>query len=707
MIRFLLFLLTLAIAAVASAASLTADTIPGQNSLTEKPDSTATDLKEVIVEGINEKMEGTTITYYPAANVKKLASDAIDLLERMAMSTITIDPRTKALSTTSGQAVSLFIDYIPASQMDINGLRGQDVKKVEVIDFPSDPRFRGNSHVINIILKRKEYGGYTKIRDSQNFISTSDNSGAVFSRLNRGRMTYDLYVGSSFSHTTHRTSTATSRYDFTDGPVSRIEEATGNKEKTWEVPLTFRATYATNYTQIINTVGYSFSDVYDDNTSGYLYFKPQGAAGGYNFLENNSRRNMSVNYNGDFFFWLPRDWSFSVTPLVSYSHTNSHHLYETDVPNGAYIMRDARDNAVYAYLYATAEKYFGDKHELSLTLGAYDTANKVRYEGTDNATADMNKLEGHADITYRFSMNNRWNAGAAFQFDAARTWTDQTAISNFSPSLITWASYNPTAKSRFGLDLSIRSKDMSYMSSDNILLRKNEFEFIKGNPYIKPYPEFHFSLAYTYIPANAFSMSAYLNYDRADKMTCVSYEYNDARDALIVSNLNKGHYSKISTGLNLTGRLLSNRLILQLRPGFRHFNVNNFFRMVDNRAHFSANAQFYAGNFSFAANYSHKVWTVKPAGGILDINPAYYYVEATWGNGNWNITLQVKNFFRYNYHGQTSRIVTSDYAWTDDINIPAYHMNLTLRAVYTIGYGKKVRRGNEVGAQKRPDSVIR
>ncbi|MDE5975656.1 MAG: hypothetical protein K2G69_03815, partial [Muribaculaceae bacterium] len=112
----LLFLmLSLSAGTQNSSTSLSTDTIPGQDSLTQVSDSVTRDLNEVVVEGESRKIEGNTITYYPSYNAKKSATDAIELLRRMAIPSIRINPVNDKITTPDNEEISLFINHIPAS----------------------------------------------------------------------------------------------------------------------------------------------------------------------------------------------------------------------------------------------------------------------------------------------------------------------------------------------------------------------------------------------------------------------------------------------------------------------------------------------------------------------------------------------------------------------------------------------------------------
>lgn len=109
-------------------------------------------LEEVVIEGSNQNIFNNMSTYIPMRRQKKAAADAISLLNQMAIPQIEVDPIAQAVKTASGQGVDIFIDFLPATAQDLQGMRTQDVKKVEYYLHPTDPRFRGAHYVINFIM---------------------------------------------------------------------------------------------------------------------------------------------------------------------------------------------------------------------------------------------------------------------------------------------------------------------------------------------------------------------------------------------------------------------------------------------------------------------------------------------------------------------------------------------------------------------------
>ena len=111
----------------------------------ETPDSTKTqELNEVVVEGQLQRTSATVSTYLPTKRQRNAAQNGPELLNYMAIPQLGLVSGYN-VTTNSGQRVDLYIDYVPASEQDLNGMRMADVKKVEYYDFPTDPRFQGRS----------------------------------------------------------------------------------------------------------------------------------------------------------------------------------------------------------------------------------------------------------------------------------------------------------------------------------------------------------------------------------------------------------------------------------------------------------------------------------------------------------------------------------------------------------------------------------
>lgn len=111
---------------------------------TETPDSVKTqELDEVVVEAQMQRTNATSSTYTPTTRQKSSAQNAIDLLRQLAIPQININLVDNVVTTPSGQNVAVYINYIPASAEEIEGIMTSDVRRVEYLDFPTDPRFSG------------------------------------------------------------------------------------------------------------------------------------------------------------------------------------------------------------------------------------------------------------------------------------------------------------------------------------------------------------------------------------------------------------------------------------------------------------------------------------------------------------------------------------------------------------------------------------
>ncbi|MDE6795133.1 MAG: hypothetical protein K2J63_07485 [Muribaculaceae bacterium] len=167
-----------------------------QNSVTDSID--AKQVNEVVVEGQMQNVKSGVLTYIPGSNQKKSAQDAIDLLSQMGIPQLRVNPVSNSILTLNGQPVAIYIDMQPASEAQLDALRPEDVKKVEYLTYPTDPRYQHNPYVVNFTLRKYEIGSYAKFTGKRN-IMVGSGSGLAYSKMAYKRMTYDLVVSDKYT----------------------------------------------------------------------------------------------------------------------------------------------------------------------------------------------------------------------------------------------------------------------------------------------------------------------------------------------------------------------------------------------------------------------------------------------------------------------------------------------------------------------------
>lgn len=515
------------------------------------------ELNEVVVQAQMQRTSSAKSTYTPTGKQKNAAQNAVDLLRQMAIPQIRINPIDETVTDNVGGNVAIYINFLEASKEEMEGLRTADVRRVEYLEFPTDPRFRGAERVINIIVQEYAYGGYTKITANENFLVGLSSRVNFFSKFTYKKMTYDLYAGANNWNNHHIGNTTEGIYRLTDNDgkeysVTRKETLESSHYKQNQYPVTFRATYNSNKIQIRNLLAFTNLGVPTNEYSGKLEYSPNSAQG-YSFGRKNPNRSNSVAYSGTYFFALPKEFSIDFSPSFNYTHGNDYTDYAASSQPTIY--RHAKEDAYNYRLNLYIRKSFGQKH--SVMLGG---------NGGDN----INRLEYTDDNGYRDKFHNAFAAGMVgynFQtqkisvnLDAGFAWenSDINGKTNSDTYPFTHINvrYVPNQRNSFSayFQYATNSPGISEKSSD--LLRENELMYITGNPLLDNCRHTTVNLAYTWMPSNAFGMSAFSNFFECFDRQLVVYDpYNDGQ-ALIRNYRNNGNYIKEEIGLAANWKLL-------------------------------------------------------------------------------------------------------------------------------------------------------
>lgn len=678
---------------------------------TATPDSVKTrELDEVVVEAQMQRTSSTSTTYIPTGKQKNASQNAVDLLRQMAIPQIQINPVSEAVTDNAGGEVAIFINYLEASKEEMEGLRTPDVKKVDYIEFPTDPRFRGAQRVINIIVHQYAYGGYTKLTTNENFLVGFSSRNNIFSKFSYKKMTYDLYVGANNWNNHHIGNNVKGIYslknaDGNDYQLIRTESLDGSHYKQNQYPVTFRATYASDKIQIRNTVGFTHLGipVYDER--GNLTYQPRSEQN-YTFNRSNPNRNNSLAYQGSFFLSLPNQFSIDISPRFNYMHSNDYLKYFTS--NTPEIVRNARENAYNYRVDAYLQKRIGQKHTAMFGVNGGDNINRLRYSGTNSYYDRFHNAFVAGLLGYQLASKK-----VRLYADAGVYWSQSdingVVYTDTYPFVHLNVRYSPNSKNAFSAFLQYANATPGINQKSPDVLQDNEYMFVTGNPLLENSRNLMFNLGYTWMPNNTFGLNAFGNFNSFFNRQLLTYEpYNNGM-AIIKTYRNSGNFLKGEIGFAVNWKLLGGKLQLyaslcEAKTDF--YKSTGIYGNSYNPFNITTQATYYLNSFYFQAYYQSpdkQMFTSSPQ---IHKDRNFHSFTVGWDNSDWNVRLMVANIFNKGW--SSADIVTESPLYTEfreNIGTTS-HPRINVTVTYTFGYGKKVQRGNEVGEQSGANSAI-
>ena len=667
-------------------------------------------LNEVVVEGLTASTSAKATTYLPSSKQKNASQNGYDLLYFMGIPQIQINPMDLSISDNTGGAVSVFINYMPASQEEMFGLYPENVHKVEYLEFPVDPRFQGAPRVINILVQEYEYGGYTKAAIGTDVLDVFSANANVFSKFSYKKMTYDLFVGPSYGERNNEFNNAVSSEGIfnlkdnygSDFSLTRAEYVDKIHIRKTVYPVTFRATYNTEKIQIRNTLGYSHSTFPRNFQSGNLTFSP-GLAESYAYERSNPIRSNSANYAGTFFFVLPKNFSINATPGFHYSHNKNYLNYFSTQEES--IVRDAKENAYQFDIDAYVNKQFGQNHIVMAGVKAWDLINRLHYSGNVDYKDRYSVFGIGGEVAYAFQTQH---TNLYTSVGILRQESDINGIKNIetNPIVHLQFQYSPNSQNSFSVSSQLvnNTPEIDLKSSD--VLQENEFLYITGNPELKNSRDLTLSLGYTWIQSNKFNLDAYASYHEIFDTYMRVFEPFGGGNAVLRNYINNGNYIEGKFGVSANLKLLDNSLQFYLSPQMRFYRSTGIYDNGLNAFQCYAQATYYLNNFYFQAFYR------TPDKTMLDNIPAtkktrnFYGLIIGWGNSKWNLRLSAYNIFTMKWDTGDTWISSPLYSEHKITYGDAAHAKILLSATFTFGYGRKLQQGDEVGAQSGAGSAI-
>lgn len=656
--------------------------------ITISADMLAHNLREVAVEADRQFFTDEKLVVIPDKQVKKISNDATSLLRNMAIGNVWVSP-TGSISTPAGDGYAIFVDYLPASGSDMSNMMTANVSRVEVYEYPRDPRFGGARYVINFITQQYEYGGYTRVNGMQDFAPAESGNYNVFSRFAYKRMTYDVTAGYNYSRTRHNLSESEMNYTLSDGVITVKRDIIESMSKNHGVSAYGKALYMDDRNVIQNDISVSSSKAPDNYTVLDERFSSPVYISGTNRSMTDAD-NLSVGWNGYYRFVMPRDMMLTITPNFSYGSFKNLYSYragESDITN------DARDRAWDTSLKASLSKFVGN-HVFTADLSGNLSGNNIDYAGTTQSAVDAK----HYNAAVRLAANlrfGRFTIMPTFTFIYTNHHYNGHSITEWRPKYFISANYSINQRNTLSIASEMSYWTISVQQRSPMFQISDQITAIQGNPRLKSYPFNSAILNYNYIPLNNLSLSAYVNYNRRTNQIVDVYDLMEinGREYLVSTPRNIGFRNTLSYGVSASARLFNNRLNLSARADLNSYGQHGPYHFNGTRASYGVNATYIIKSFYVSAAYQSENRQIDQT--AYTITPHFYYLHAGWSNSNFYLAATVYNPFTSSYKSGKTEYHLANYNGYKQIYSPRNHRYFELSATYTFSYGKKVNHDSE------------
>jgi len=674
---------------------------------TESEDSAEVqELKEIVIEASNQSTSATLSTYIPMTHQKKAASDAFSLLSQMAIPQLEIDPAGHSVKTITGQQVSIFINYVAATDADLQGMCTPDVRRVEYFIDPQDPRFRGAHYVINFVVQKYEWGGYTKI-NVKKWFGVNCTEGSVYSKFAYKRMTFDMFAKERYLTNRHMGIASTEVFQFPDFNgkgaclVERNATPLASRYRNNSNDFTFRALYATGRVQISNMLSFNNVAIPRNDYESALSYS-NGFMPSCNSMTVGSEHRRNLSYEMEAYSALSSKLSLNIDGTYRYGHNDAHSEYDEEALN---IKNDAVESSHYVSV-TPRLVWCPDSHNRirPIVHGEYTTIS-IDYSGNTPSCQKYDIYGCMGGVKYTFQ-RKKWSAGTMLGWVYACTNLTGNIVEDNYPMGNVSGTYSPNQHHQIELNYSFgKEVPDTYQKSPN-MLQQDELMWYCGTPTLNNYWQHSIDATYIWLPHNRWHLAANGVVFIADNPVVTRYTPDAPGGTMLRQYMNSGSYSRGLIGLSATAKFMGGKLIGKIMPQLWMRKTTGEYAMTLNDVVCQAQLTWYFHDFYLFGWYMTPATSLNYESGEKERTPSRYQIQIGWSDGEWQASATAYNFMRSSWEISEQTLSGRYYQSNCRLYGTNQHMRFQFSITYTFGYGKKVKRGNEVGGADVSGSAI-
>ncbi len=666
----------------------------------ERDSILARELKEFVVTGKKNRIEGNKIISVPSQKEKNLSYDPASLIDMMKMPGIRV--KDGGINTIDGSPVTIFINGVRANETDIATFRTEDVVRVEYINNPADPQYSGEFEVINFIVKEYQAGGVTKAYVSQTFPNMGFytlSSKAVYKDMTYSAMVKGRYWRDHFGEE-EKTTTYKDIYYNGEHYDEIVDQSHSDL---WERNNSIQSMFSARWMGKKGVITHSAGLAWDQNPGSGSRSTEIWTPDILNSISSNtatSGMSLSPKITGEYNFYPSDKFSISSFWAYQYTHNNSSSFYQSSSLDP--ILNGTKED-VHGVRVAVNPQYNVNNY-IQFILNNFwsSTWYDTQYNGSNDSHIKQVRGTNVERLIFSWTPNDKFNLSLVpgirteyWNFEGEKT---QSRCAATAEIFLNWR-----ISSKFRMTASSYYRNYSTKASEasDIILKSSDLLWIKGNPNLKSMDQWTTGIRATWLPSDMFYVGASFTWSRFNNADRAIYTAAPAEmGGLIKTYSNVGGLDEIYASVDLTGRFLKNKLTVNIHPSLDYGKIGGDMKRDKLSFQIDASASYQFGNFNADVRYRKSTPSLSVFSMTESRNNDQLSISLSWGIkdlyasvGVDNIISKVKSWSNYN---------SPNYSYNEWGS--SWPLQVTVSLSYTISYGKRTNSNIDAGDVSTGDS---
>lgn len=664
------------------------------------------DLQELVVVNDRSWIENGIYNIIPSKKEKQLSNSPGSLID--VLNIPLLKGEGDRITTMADEQVSIFINGEPANDIDLATFYTSDVKKVEYMQAPSDPRFRGAMNVVNFVMTEYVAGGVTRA-NARHTLPLTNGSYELASKLIYKRMTYGF---STSANSFQQNKNSREEYKTTYKDIyyngekydEIISAQTAEKDGgRWNTNVAVNARYEADRLTATHTIGLRWDNTPGDIVKSSMIWSENLFNS--NFSESFNKSNLlSPSVSGDYYwvisnkFWITGGWKYS------FSHNKR--FMQSQMGGTAKVENDIEErvNALPAVLNLSFKP--DNKWTLFLSANPKTYWYSTHYQGSTDTHSRQFREDLNIYLTayWQPSRNTLFSLAPGFLYSHYKI--DGMVDNTFLPTCQFTGMWNPSRKLRMNGLIFFFNNPVSSSASNPVLYRKDELSWVMGDSGLKNGSEWNANFTLAYMPTDWLSITPNVGYRTRNNDV---YTYEEAAPAemggVIYTQRNTGRFNELKANVRVNFSLFHHKLSVDLYQQYvLQKTETGFYRSCHNWQSIPS-VSYIIGNFRLKAQYrgKRKILVNDAGEGILR-QPDNLSFGVSYGWKDLYVYCGVNDILHKKY--ETSSFYYSDVIMSENRSWTTgrrFELNLT----YTFGYGKRTETDIDISIpEAAPSSIL-